>query len=331
MSASPTPATPGLPLSRDAAADSGGPGSARSTTRPTPPSSGLPLEGGAPRQSRRRPLTLGRLGSLAFLYLFLLAGAAVMIMPFVFSVVTSLKTPNQFAITPPLTLPDPVTTENYTALMQAPYNFYVPILVTAQVVIVMVVGQLISSVLAAYTFATLEFPGRETIFWIYLSTMMVPAVVTIIPLYVMMTSAGMKNSFLGLTLPLMFGSPYAIFLLRQNFRSVPSEILDASKIDGAGYLRRLWSVVLPSNRPILVTLVLITVVSHWNNFMWPSVIAPAPEWRVITVATAALQSQYDGRWTLVMAATTIALAPLIILFVAFQNQITRSLGVTGVR
>ncbi|MDO5495716.1 MAG: carbohydrate ABC transporter permease [bacterium] len=280
---------------------------------------------------RRRALTPSKAASYALIYLFLLAGAAVMVVPFIFSVVTSLKTPNQFAVTPPLTLPDPVTTENYSTLMQAPYNFYVPIAVTAQVVIVMVVGQLFSSVLAAYAFATLEFPGRETLFWIYLSTMMVPAVVTIIPLYVMITSVGWKNTFLGLSLPLMFGSPYAIFLLRQNFRSVPSEILDAAKIDGASYLRRLWSVILPSNRPILVTLILITVVSHWNNFMWPSVIAPAPEWRVITVATSALQSQYDGRWTLVMAATTIALAPLIILFVAFQNQITRSLGVTGVR
>ncbi|HZK05086.1 MAG TPA: carbohydrate ABC transporter permease [Actinomycetaceae bacterium] len=281
--------------------------------------------------SRNRRWTPGRIGSLAIVYIFLLAGAGLMVIPFVFSVMTSLKTPHQFAITPPLTVPDPVTTENYTTLMGAPYNFYVPIAVTAQVVLVMVVGQLFSSVLAAYAFATLEFPGRDAIFWIYLSTMMIPAVVTIIPLYVMMTSAGMKNTFLGLTLPLMFGSPYAIFLLRQNFKSVPSEILDAAKIDGAGYLRRLWSVVLPSNRPILVTLLLITVVSHWNNFMWPSVIAPAPEWRVITVATAALQSQYDGRWTLVMAATTIALAPLVLLFVVFQNQITRSLGVTGVR
>lgn len=298
--------------------------------RPAPSARSAARSGSRPH-SRRRPLTLSRAASYAFIYLFLLAGAAVMILPFIFSVITSLKTPRQFAVTPPLTMPDPVTTENYSALMQAPYHFYVPIAVTAQVVVVMVIGQLFSSVLAAYAFATLEFPGRDTLFWIYLSTMMVPAVVTIIPLYVMITSVGWKNTFLGLALPLMFGSPYAIFLLRQNFRSVPSEILDAAKIDGASYLRRLWSVILPSNRPILVTLVLITVVSHWNNFMWPSVIAPAPEWRVITVATAALQSQYDGRWTLVMAATTIALAPLIILFVAFQNQITRSLGVTGVR
>lgn len=227
-------------------------------------------------------------------------------------------------------MPDPVTFHNYLALFTE-RQFWVPIAVTAQVVLVMVVGQLFSSVLAAYAFATLRFPGRDVLFWVYLSTLMIPAVVTIIPMYVMITSAGLKNTFWGLVLPLMFGSPYAIFLLRENFRSVPSEIIDAARLDGAGVLGRLWHVVLPLNRPILVTLTLITVVSHWNNFMWPSIIAPAQEWRVITVATAALQSQYSGNWTLVMAATTIALAPLIALFVAFQDQITRSIGITGMR
>lgn len=280
--------------------------------------------------ARRRPRSMGTVTATLLTYGMLLAGAALMVGPFVFSVMTSLKTTGQFATTPPLTVPDPVTFHNYLALFTE-RQFWVPIAVTAQVVLVMVVGQLFSSVLAAYAFATLRFPGRDVLFWVYLSTLMIPAVVTIIPMYVMITSAGLKNTFWGLVLPLMFGSPYAIFLLRENFRSVPSEIIDAARLDGAGVLGRLWHVVLPLNRPILVTLTLITVVSHWNNFMWPSIIAPAQEWRVITVATAALQSQYSGNWTLVMAATTIALAPLIALFVAFQDQITRSIGITGMR
>lgn len=281
--------------------------------------------------ARRRPVTLARAAAAALTYAMLLAGAALMVVPFVFSVMTALKTPRQFATTPPLTPPDPVTVENFTTLFSGQYQFWVPIAVTAQVVLVMVVGQLTSSVLAAYAFATLRFPGRELLFWVYLSTMMIPAVVTIIPLYVMVTEAGLKNTFWGLVVPLMLGSPYAIFLLRENFRAVPTELLDAARLDGAGTLRRLWYVVLPLNRPILATLTLITVVSHWNNFMWPSIIAPAQEWRVITVATAALQSQYSGNWTLVMAATTIALTPLILLFLLFQDQITRSIGITGVR
>lgn len=278
-----------------------------------------------------RSASLSRLVANLLTYAFLLAGAVLMLAPFVFSVMTSLKTPKQFNTTSPLTTPDPATVENYVSLFGERYDFVVPIAVTAQVVLVLVVGQMLTSILAAYAFAQLEFPGRDAIFWVYLSTLMIPAVVTIIPLYSMMVSLGFKNSFAGLVVPFMFGSPYAIFLLRENFRSTPSDVLDAAKIDGAGVLRRLWQIMLPMNKPILATLLLITVVSQWNNFMWPLIIAPKPEWNVITVATAALQTQYNGNWTLVMAATTIALAPLVVLFLVFQKQIVSSLGVTGVR
>ena len=281
----------------------------------------------------RAPRSAGsaRLVANLLTYAFLLAGALLMVAPFLFSVMTSLKTPRQFNTSSPLTTPDPVTAENYVSLFGERYDFVVPIAVTAQVVLVLVVGQMLTSILAAYAFAQLRFPGRDAIFWVYLSTLMIPAVVTIIPLYAMMTSLGLKNSFAGLVVPFMFGSPYAIFLLRENFRSTPSDVLDAARIDGAGVMRRLWQVMVPMNKPILATLLLITVVSQWNNFMWPLVIAPRPEWHVITVATAALQTQYNGNWTLVMAATTIALAPLVVLFLIFQKQITSSLGVTGVR
>lgn len=280
---------------------------------------------------RKKPLTLSRAVASLLTYAMLIAGAIIMVGPFVFSVMTSLKTPGQFHSTPPLTAPDPATTSNFVTLFGEQYQFYVPIAITAQVVIVMVLGQMFASILAAYAFAFLDFPGRDGLFWIYLATLMIPPIVTIIPLYVMMTSMGWRNTFAGIVVPLLFGSPYAVFLLRENFRSMPSEIIDAARLDGAGVLRRLTAIVLPMNKPILATLLIITVVTHWNNFMWPSIIAPAPEWRVLTVATAALQSQYDGNWTLVMAATTIALAPLIILFVIFQDKITQSIGITGFR
>ncbi|MFC7404016.1 carbohydrate ABC transporter permease [Georgenia alba] len=290
-----------------------------------------PTRSGKPRTTTRggRPTSARSARWLAngLTYLMLIAGAGLVVGPFVFSVLTAMKTPRQFSTTVPLSLPDPVTFENFTALFTDAYDFVVPIAVTAQMVAVLVAGQMISSVLAAYAFATLRFPGRDALFWTYLATLMIPAVVTIIPLYSMLTSAGLRNTFAGLVVPFLLGSPYAIFLLRENFRSLPTELLDAATIDGAGALRRLWYVMLPLNRPILATLLLITVVTQWNSFIWPSVIAPAPEWNVMTVATASLQTQYSGNWTLVMAATTIALAPLVILFVVFQRQITRSIGI----
>src|SRR5690625_5200993 len=198
-------------------------------------------------------------------YFFLLAGALVMVVPFVFSVLTSVKTPQQFNTTTPLAMPDPVTGENYLALFGQEHNFTVPIVVTIQVVVVLVVGQLVCSILAAYAFSHLRFPGRDALCWVYVSTLMIPAVVTIVPLFSMMSAWGLKNTFWGIVLPFMLGSPYAIFLLRENFRTTPSEVLDAARIDGAGVHRRLWQVIVPMNRPIVATLVVITVVSQWNN------------------------------------------------------------------
>lgn len=160
--------------------------------------------------------------SVILTYLFLAAGAAVMAVPFLFSFMTSLKTKKQFDTTDPLTLPHPLTFDNYTALFGDKYDFIVPIAVTVQVVLVLTIGQMVFSVLAAYAFARLRFPGREVIFWMYVATLMVPPIVTMIPLYSMLAPMG-RNTFIGLVLPFMLGSPYAIFLLRQNFQAVPKK------------------------------------------------------------------------------------------------------------
>ena len=190
---------------------------------------------------------------------------------------------------------------------------------------VILVGQLTFSVLAAYAFARLEFPGRDALFWVYLATLMVPATVTVVPLYLMMAQAGLRNTFWALVLPFMFGSPYAIFLLREYFRGIPADLIKAARIDGANTLDVLVHVVVPASKPILVTLALITVVSQWNSFMWPLVITSGGKWQVLTVATAGLQSRYNAQWTLVMAATTVAIVPLIVLFVALGRHIVRSI------
>jgi multiple sugar transport system permease protein len=203
--------------------------------------------------------------------------------------------------------------------------------VTALTTAVILVGQLTFSVFAAYAFARPEFPGRDVLFWVYLATLMVPATVTVVPLYLMMAQAGLRNTFWALVLPFMFGSPYAIFLLREYFRAIPADLVNAARLDGANTLDVIVHVILPASKPILVTLTLITVVSQWNSFMWPLVITSGGTWRVLTVATAGLQSQYNAQWTLVMAATTVAIVPLIALFLGFQRHIVRSIVVTGLK
>jgi multiple sugar transport system permease protein len=267
--------------------------------------------------------------SNACVYLGLAVGAVITLVPFGLGLLTSFTSARQFNTESPLSLPTPPTLANYTGLADA--GFGRALVVTALMTAVILLGQLVFSVLAAYAFARLEFPGRDALFWVYVATLMVPATVTVVPLYLMMAEVGLRNTFWALVLPFMFGSPYAIFLLREYFRTIPTDLIRAARVDGANTLDVIVHVVLPASRPILVTLALITVVSQWNNFMWPLVITSGSQWRVVTVATAGLQSRYDGQWTLVMAATTVAIVPLIVAFVALGRHIVSSIVVTGLK
>ena len=262
-------------------------------------------------------------------YVVLAAAAVATIAPFALGLLTSFTSARQFDTGTPLSLPRPATLANYLALGDA--GFGRALAVTALMTAVITLGQLVFSVLAAYAFARLEFPGRDTLFWVYVATLMVPGTVTVVPLYLMMAELGLRNTFWALVLPFLFGSPYAIFLLREYFRGIPADLLKAARIDGANTLDVLVHVIVPSSKPILATLTLITVVSQWNSFMWPLVITSGERWRVLTVATAGLQSQYNAQWTLVMAATTVAIVPLVALFVVFQRHIVRSIVVTGLK
>jgi multiple sugar transport system permease protein len=265
----------------------------------------------------------------AIVYAALALGALITLAPFGLGLLTSFTSAHQFATGTPLSWPRPPTLANYGNLGES--GFGRALAVTVLMTAVITLGQLSFSVLAAYAFARLRFPGRDTLFWVYVATLMVPATVTVVPLYLMMAQLHLRNTFWALVLPFVFGSPYAIFLLREYFRTIPDDLINAARLDGANTMDVIVHVVLPASRGILVTLALITVVSQWNAFMWPLVITSGDKWRVLTVATAALQSRYNAQWTLVMAATTIAMVPLIVLFVAFQRRIVRSIVVTGIK
>ncbi|UFS94521.1 carbohydrate ABC transporter permease [Nocardia huaxiensis] len=271
----------------------------------------------------------GGMGRSAVAYLILVAGALLTVAPLVLSAVTAFKTPGQFAGESALAPPHPVTGDNFATVLGQGLGRAV--VVTALMTVFITCGQLLTSILAAYAFARTEFPGREALFWVYLGTMMVPPAVTLIPLYLMFAKAGWLSTFWALVLPFVFGSPYAIFLLRQYFRSIPGEIVDSARMDGANTLDILVHVVVPMSRPILATLTVITVVTQWNSFMWPLVAASGPKWQVLTVATATMQTRYNAQWTLVMAATTLAIVPLVVVFVVFQRQVLRSIAWTGLK
>lgn len=312
---------------QDAAQRSSRPGPART---PAAAPTAVPRRGFSRRSVGTSALTphpraLSTIGTYAIL---ILAGLLTLA-PFLLALSAALMSPQQLA-TEGIGLPLPPTFENFTDLGQRRVNFAQAALVTVGVVVVITAAQLLFSVTAAFAFARLRFPGRSILFWVFLATLMVPQAVTVIPLYFMVTQIGLGATFAGLVLPFLFGSPYAVFLLREQFRQIPEELLDAMRIDGGGTLRILFGLVVPLSRPTLVTLLLITVVTHWNNFMWPLLIGQNRIF-VLTTATASLQQQYQSNTTLVMAASVLAMLPLIVLFVVFQRQIVRSIRITSFR
>ncbi|WP_167142371.1 carbohydrate ABC transporter permease [Canibacter zhoujuaniae] len=267
-----------------------------------------------------------RFGANTLAYALLLVSAVLAVSPFLIALSGSLKTQSQFVTGQPLDLPSPVTFENYVRLFTTT-DFTNALLVTSGVVLVTATGQIFTSILAAYAFARLRFKGRDVLFWLYLATMMIPAAVVFIPLFLMMAQLGLRNSFWGIVLPFAFVSPYAVFLLRQFFQEIPKEITDAAMLDGAGHWRILWQIIVPNAKPITATLTVITFVSHWNNFLWPLMISPLSGSRTVTVATIALQSEHNSQWWLVMAASVIAVLPLIVLLLLFHRQLVRSVTV----
>ncbi|WP_210526176.1 carbohydrate ABC transporter permease [Rubellimicrobium arenae] len=184
--------------------------------------------------------------------------------------------------------------------------------------------------MAGYALARLRFPGREAIFLTMFSTFLVSLPVIIVPLFILVRSLGMLNSFSGLIIPSIFNA-FGIFLLRQFYLSVPRELEEAALIDGAGHFRIYWSVILPISRPILSALAILFFLANWNAFLWPLTVTRDPELRLVQVAIAGFQGQYTAAWNYIMAASTVVALPMLVLFLIFQRQIMDSLKTSGLK
>jgi multiple sugar transport system permease protein len=262
-------------------------------------------------------------------YIILVLGVIVSLFPYYIAFVTSLKKPNQiFSPSPVWSLPQPLTVQNYIDVV-VKYHFLDYVWHTLLFAVILTLGQLIFSTLAAYAFARIEFPGRDQIFWLYLATLMVPQIVTLIPLFILLRTFDLVNTWPGLVLPYVLGTPFGIFLMRQFFLTIPRDLENAARIDGAGTWQVLTQVILPLSRPILATLSIITFVNAWNNFLWPLIITDTDNLRLLTAGIAAFQSNFGTQWNLMMAATFIALGPLLLLFFLFQQHIVRSIHMSG--
>jgi ABC-type glycerol-3-phosphate transport system permease component len=266
-------------------------------------------------------------------YTLLIIGAIVSIVPFIYMISTSLKTIGE-ALGSSF-FPSELHFENYGEAWRRgnfPTYFWNSIRITA----ISLVGSVSISVLAAYGFARIKFPGRDLIFGILLSTMMIPAMVTIIPNFLTVTWLGRIgsikwiNNWPALTVPFM-GSIFNIFMLRQFFSQIPDELFDAARIDGSGHMRFLFQVVLPLSKAPLMVIVVLTFIGSWNSLAWPLLVTNTPDWRPISVGMMNFVTEAGQEIHYIMAAAFITIIPILILYFFTQKQFTESIARSGLK
>jgi len=284
----------------------------------------------ASRQAR--PLRWRKVGLTAadwVINLLLLALGLLILAPFAWLVSNSLQPPLNAFTLPPHWIPTTPNWGNYAQVFQLlPFGTEIvnSIIVTGAIV----VGSLVTSTLAAYALARLNFPGRSALFMMFLSALMIPAQLSVIPVYLLRRYLGLVNTLPALILPALI-QVFGIFLLRQHFMAVPRELEEAAKIDGAGHWRILRNVIVPLAGPSLAALAIFTAQQYWNDFFWPNILLSTPDKMTIPVGLVALQNSHgSGPPLVIFAAITIIVAPLLVLFIFTQRRITEGISFVGV-
>lgn len=302
-----------------------------------------PAVGTTPNVEVHRESPFVKIGQKAAIYAVLIVGTIIFIGPFAWMFTASLQDVSDMFSWPPSWIPTNPSFDNYVEFFQQErigrYFFnstYVAVTVTAL--------QLFTSALAAYTFAKRRFPGRDILFIITLGTMMIPGQVTLIPNYVILRhipffggndatgtgGSGWLDSYWGLIVP-QAASAFGIFLLRQYMKSIPDDLLDAARIDGAAEFRIFAQIVMPLCRPALAALGIFTITYQWDDFFWPLIIVTSEELRTLPLGLALFVVRNRTVWDLLMAGSVIATVPMVVIFLIFQKQFIRGIAITGMK
>jgi len=250
--------------------------------------------------------------------------------PFFWLVSTSFKTDTMMFKMPPQWIPNPITLEHYEqALVEFPALRYMGN--TLIIVVFSTVGTVLSCAMGAYAFSRLKWPDRGLVFSLLLATMMIPGQVTIIPVFILFAKFHWVDTFLPLIVPAFFGNAFFIFLLRQFFMTIPEELLEAARLDGAGEWRVFWQIVLPLSKPALVTVMIFTVLRAWNDFMGPLVYLTSEGNRTIALGLAHLMGVQGTEWGLLMAASLLMVLPALALFFVAQRFFIEGIALTGTK
>lgn len=287
-----------------------------------------------PRPSLARPVsTQARVGHHArrrhrwrLHQVFALAASLVAMFPLLWLVVSALRPAGDVF---DAGLPTRLTLDNLAyVLTEIPFPRY--LFNSAVVAVVVTVVALLFHSMAAYALARMEFPGRAFIFSAMMATLLVSLPVILVPLFVIARELGLLDSYAGLIIPSIF-NVFGIFLLRQFYLGIPKELEEAARMDGCGYLRTYWYIILPLSRPIMASLAVLFFLANWNAFLWPLTITQDPELRVVQIGIASLQGQFAAAWNLILAGALVAAIPTIIAFVLGQRRLVDAMKTTGMK
>jgi len=283
-----------------------------------------PANLGQPLQS------LTRLKSYLVRYLVLGAIALLMLLPLLWLVSTAFKAPTEDIFQfPPQIWPESPTLQNFVQVWQTnPFGRY--LFNSTLVAVLTVVLNLLVCSLAAYPLARLQFAGREALFTLIVTTILIPFQIVMIPLYILAVNLGLRNSYLGLIFPAI-ASAFGIFLLRQAFQGVPKELEEAARMDGCSELGIWWFVMLPSVRPALVTLAIFVFIGAWSDFLWPLILLDQPEYYTLPLGVAKLAGAFSLDWRLIAAGSVISIAPILLFFLVMQHYIVPTEAGSGVK
>lgn len=258
-------------------------------------------------------------------------GALVFVFPLIWMIDTSLKTIGNVALFPPQWIPDPFVPRNYVdALTFMPFAAYFKN--TALFTLATVVGDTLSAAFVGYGFAKLRAPGREALFLLVLATLMVPFPATMIPQYLLFRDLGWLDTYAPLIVPAFFGGAFNVFLMRQYYLGIPNDLLEAAKIDGSGYFRIFSQIMFPLARPAVTAVAVLSFMHHWNDFLGPLIYLNSEELYTVSMALANFTATYGSTpWNLLMAASTIAVLPCVLLYFFAQRYFMQGIVVSGVK
>jgi multiple sugar transport system permease protein len=268
-------------------------------------------------------------------YSLLILLSIMFIFPLVWMVTTSLKVPGTELVWPPQWIPRPVTFENYENLFTGRVARYLPFLTflwhSTYIATLVVVGRLVICSASGFAFARMRFPGSSLAFGMLMFSMLMPSVVLIIPLYSLYSRIGWIDTHYPLIVPAIFASTFGVFLFRQFFMTLPQDLDDAARVDGAGYFRIFWEIALPQSKPIMATLAIFSFEGSWNDFQTALIYITTLKNQTLPVGLQAFNQQYNTDYSMLMAGSVLAILPILILFVAFQRYFVQGITVTGLR